>query len=282
MQKIIRNLFLLLVTLLLSPLAQAQVQQAKTQARLLSDYDPSTPDKEFRVGVEFKIEPDWHIYWQYPGEFGLPTRVTFKLPEGFKVGDLQWPVPEKFMQSGDQVGYGYSSEVVLFATVKPGLQKSLEAKDIQAEVKWLNCSPKLCVPDSANLELKDLAAQQSNFEELNFWQKKVPVPVLAAESALKVTQSIKGGQGESHVSLVLEWSKEPGQVEFFPALHKDIKLEDVFISQEGLQSLISFKAKILSGVLSMPSKGFTALIKPTADNQHLGVFSFDINLDKGE
>ena len=278
MMKILLSFLFLVSVIAIQPKVHGQVEQAKTQTTLISDYNPSQPDKAFRVGVLFRMQPDWHIYWRYPGEFGLPTRVTFKLPQGFKVGELQWPVPEKFMQSGDQVGFGYSKEVVLFASVQPSTPKPLEAKDIQAEVKWLNCSPKLCVPDSAELVLGDLSVQQSSLEELNLWQSRVPVAVSAVDSPLKVNQSVKESQGEFQVSLVLEWNKEPGQVEFFPALPKDIKLEELFISQEGLQSLISFKTKILPGVLTPASSGFTALIKPTVDNQHLGVFSFDIHL----
>jgi DsbC/DsbD-like thiol-disulfide interchange protein len=271
---------LLLLTMIFVSLSFAAAFPKQTEVSLITDYDPSSvADKKFRIGVRFKMKPDWHIYWQYPGEFGLPTQIKFLLPAGVTAGELKWPAPQQFVQSGNQIGYGYSDQVVLFSDLTiPASQAKLIAQDFKAEVKWLNCSPTLCVPDSAELQLSTFDQAGAAKTELDHWQGHVPLSVQEGSSPLKISQQTNMVGDTGSVSLVLEWSMEHGKVEFFPALPKDLKIEDLFISQEGLQSLISFKVTRLRGVTDRPAQSFSALIRPAAGNEEIQVYSFDIKL----
>src|SRR5438067_6037154 len=76
-------------------------------ATLLADVDSVKAGKPFTLGVLLKIKPGWHVYWKNPGDSGLPTRVTWKLPEGFTADELRFPIPTRFDQPGDIIGYGY-------------------------------------------------------------------------------------------------------------------------------------------------------------------------------
>jgi DsbC/DsbD-like thiol-disulfide interchange protein len=58
------------------------------------------------------------IYWKYPGDAGIPTKIAWQLPEGFKVHDFQWPIPTREKEPGDLEVFAYSSEVLLFAEVE--------------------------------------------------------------------------------------------------------------------------------------------------------------------
>ena len=40
---------------------------------------------EVPVGVLYRIEPGWHIYWKYSGDSGIPTKIEWQLPQGFRV-----------------------------------------------------------------------------------------------------------------------------------------------------------------------------------------------------
>src|SRR5437867_3085239 len=83
------------------------------KATLVSDVSSVKAGQPFTLGVLLKIEPGWHVYWKNPGESGMATSVQWKVPEGFKVGELQFPIPIRFGQSGDVIGYGYQDEVLL-------------------------------------------------------------------------------------------------------------------------------------------------------------------------
>src|SRR6266566_4026604 len=117
---ILRDVWMVLCILLLwQGLASAQQYNGKelVKASLISDTDGIKPGQKFRLGVLYKIEPGWHIYWRYSGDSGIPTKIEWHLPPGFKVHDLQWPLPLREKQPGDLEVFDYVSETLLFATV---------------------------------------------------------------------------------------------------------------------------------------------------------------------
>src|SRR5687767_1694420 len=110
------------------------------KAELLADVSGLEAGKAFTVGVELIVKPNWHIYWVNAGESGMPTKVEFTLPEGFVAGEVQYPVPLKFVQAGDIIGFGYHDKVMLIATITP--PKELPAGQtvsLKAKVSWLSC-----------------------------------------------------------------------------------------------------------------------------------------------
>src|SRR6185369_17626506 len=88
------------------------------KTELLADVKTVEAGKPFHVGVRLHIKPGWHVYWINPGDAGLPTRVKFSLPDGFKAGELKYPLPVRFEQGG-VIGYGYHDEVMLIAEITP-------------------------------------------------------------------------------------------------------------------------------------------------------------------
>ena len=76
------------------------------EARLVADATAVRPGQTFTIGVELKMKPGWHVYWKNPGDAGLPVSAELSGPEGFRFGEVQWPVPIEFVQPGDVVGYG--------------------------------------------------------------------------------------------------------------------------------------------------------------------------------
>ena len=59
------------------------------------------PGKPFTVGLLLRMAPGWHTYWKFSGDAGLPTELKWKLPPGWKIGDIQWPIPLKTVDPGD-------------------------------------------------------------------------------------------------------------------------------------------------------------------------------------
>jgi thiol:disulfide interchange protein len=122
------------------------------RATLLADVKAIEPGQKFRVGVLYRIEPSWHIYWRYSGDSGIPTKIAWQLPPGFKVGSLQWPVPMRDKEPGDLEVFDYTSEVLLFAEVEAPATLPPDPILIQAKTDWLVCQS-LCVPGKAQLSL---------------------------------------------------------------------------------------------------------------------------------
>ena len=192
--------------------AGAQTPRNLVKAELKSDFRPGASAQNFLVGVHLRIEPNWHVYWKYPGDAGMATSVKWKLPDGFTVSDLMWPVPIAFEQPGQIQGFGYEDEVVLLARVTPPAGWS-GAATIGAEMNWLCCET-TCVPGKVSLQLQvdsTVTANPEDVELLAKWLVRVPIPADSPENPAKIKVSSAGldyrielsGIGAEHVQCLL-------------------------------------------------------------------------------
>ncbi len=117
--------------------------------RLLVDAGDTASGSMGWVGVQFTIPPQWHIYWQNPGDSGIPTSFKWTLPEGVEAGPIQWPVPHAVDTSGI-VNYGYDDHVLLQAPLH--LTSTLGKADAGLKVDWLVCHD-TCIPESASFHI---------------------------------------------------------------------------------------------------------------------------------
>jgi DsbC/DsbD-like thiol-disulfide interchange protein/cytochrome c biogenesis protein CcdA len=103
--------------------------------------------------LHLDIQPGWHIYWQNPGDSGLPTAIDWQLPPGFSAGQILWPVPEHFVRNG--IGnYGYAGSADLLVPITPPKElASGQTVGLAAEASWLVCAD-ICIPGSAKLSLR--------------------------------------------------------------------------------------------------------------------------------
>ena len=99
------------------------------------------------AGVTFTMPEHWHIYWQNPGDSGIPTTLAWTVPEGISAGDIIWPAPERLETSG-LVSYGYSGRVTL--PVPLTVTGDRAHGPVTVTAKWLVCND-VCVPESATL-----------------------------------------------------------------------------------------------------------------------------------
>ena len=137
-----------------APHGLAQTYQGKqlVKAELLADTNAVVPGKPFTVGLLLRMAPGWHTYWKFSGDAGLPTEMKWKLPPGWKVGDIQWPIPLKTIDPGDIETYGYENEVLLIQEITPPSKLDDSSAKLSTEANWLVCE-KICIPGSATLQL---------------------------------------------------------------------------------------------------------------------------------
>ncbi len=102
------------------------------------------------MALVLEMRPDWHVYWKNPGDSGLPTKLEWQLPPGFRAGPLLWPVPERFDTQG-LITFGYSGTVLLLSEITPPESlKNGERVDLKARADWLACRVE-CTPGTASL-----------------------------------------------------------------------------------------------------------------------------------
>ncbi|MBX9668936.1 MAG: thioredoxin family protein [Candidatus Obscuribacterales bacterium] len=123
-------------------LAQGEVH---AKATLVPESSTIKPGEPFLVGVDFQIDPGWHIYYKEAGDAGMPTGVEWKLPHGFKSEELQWEKPHKFVDAGITT-YGYSGSTLIAAKITPPADLAPGGTvKIEANLKWLTCK-EICLP----------------------------------------------------------------------------------------------------------------------------------------
>src|SRR5258708_7413165 len=151
-----RSFYLVLFYLVCSPrilIAQVQDGRELVHATLLTDTATVQAGQKFHIGDLYKIEPDWHIYWKYAGDSGIPTEMELHLLPGFQAGRIQWPLPSRDKEAGELEVFAYGSEVLLYAEVTASASLPAGPIAIKADSKWLVCKSS-CVPGDANLSLE--------------------------------------------------------------------------------------------------------------------------------
>jgi thiol:disulfide interchange protein/DsbC/DsbD-like thiol-disulfide interchange protein len=178
---------------------------------LVADTTAIVPGKPFTVGVRLEMEPGWHIYWKYPGDSGGAPSVEWQLPEGFKAGPIQWPIPHSRMDD-DLLSYIYETDVVLPVKITPPAQLPAGEVTLKAHVKWLVCE-KLCMPGQGDVELKMAAggdAAPANADLFAKWRARLP-----KESAPPFRAHWDLGKPDQF-SLRIDGAPAGAMLEFFP------------------------------------------------------------------
>ena len=126
------------------------VRTEHVEAELVTEKTGAQPGKPFVVGLKLRMAEHWHTYWKNPGDSGLPTRIQWQLPDGWKAGEIQWPYP-KPLPIGPLMNYGYEDEVVLLTELTPPASAS-GPQAIKAKAEWLVCKD-VCIPEKGELDL---------------------------------------------------------------------------------------------------------------------------------
>lgn len=188
-RSIFRSLAPVLAPAILAAGAHAQLSpfsdEPAAKVRLISSDTSIAPDIETWLGVEFDIAPGWHIYWPGQNDSGYAPSVEWTLPEGFTVGDLQWPTPKRYIMPGDILDHTYEGRVVLLAKLTaPATIQAGASVPISAKVAWLECEEG-CVPREAevSIDLKggsDAGAASTESVAISMTESRLPKSALDA------------------------------------------------------------------------------------------------------
>jgi len=203
--------------ILLAHSAFGQTYQGKelVKATLLADTYAIVPGKPCNAGLLLRMAPGWHTYWKFSGDAGLPTEIKWNLPPGWKVGEIQWPIPLKTNDPGDIQTYGYQDEVMLIQEITPPAKIDSSLVKLSAQADWLVCE-RICIPGSANLELELSTATSSepkNTDLFARYRRLVPQDFPAAQTASS-TWSRTGN--DLHLKVTGEQIANYQTLDFFP------------------------------------------------------------------
>ena len=215
----LRHLSFTVVALLLALCFAASAFAApKTQIRLLLSAETARPGDVVWAGLEMDMPSPWHTYWRNGGDAGEATEIKWTLPKGVTAGEINWPLPEKEIDTaGDTsiVTYIYTNQVILLVPLT--LDKSLPAGPLTltASAKWMECSDICVMADkevSANSAIGDAAKPSPDAAVIETWRQKIPHPDTASNAAAfwDIEPPMTNARG-----LILEWKTNAAPADFY-------------------------------------------------------------------
>ena len=130
------------------------------------------------LAVNFSNHSHWHTYWKNPGDAGRPIQVELS---DVKLTPLEWPLPQRFVEPGDIIVYGYSGDYTLFFA----MDSAPKNRPLNLSVKWLVCKH-ICLPEKIEIGvifedggLSPRGATLGKLKDatLKLRRKQLPVPV---------------------------------------------------------------------------------------------------------
>lgn len=160
-----KNLLLLAAaTLSISSVFAAPIKAPHITVELLSEKEAVASNTTQYIGIHFRPDPEWHIYWKNPGDSGLPPKVEWKIePGSVTASDFIFPAPER-IPYGTLVNFGYNGDQLILAELKTGSLKPGSQVKITANARWLVCKEE-CVPGKATMSLSLPVIEAGEFEK---------------------------------------------------------------------------------------------------------------------
>lgn len=161
-------------------------QQAKhLKAELVSEYQQVMPGQQLWLALHFIPDEHWHTYWQNPGDSGLATSISWQLPDGVTVGDIQWPTPQAF-SIPPLMNYGFEGPTVLLSQLTVPADFRGDQLSIRARADWLVCE-EICIPADAEFALTLPVGQAAVLSDsatavIASGNSKLPIPLTVSGS----------------------------------------------------------------------------------------------------
>jgi DsbC/DsbD-like thiol-disulfide interchange protein len=205
-----------MVILAARPSAQLPAD-SHAKVELITEQNTVPPGRPLWVGLLFRPDEGWHIYWQNPGDAGEPPKVQWQLPPGFTAGAIRWPQPIR-LGSGTVVDYGYEGQVLLMAPIEgPVKGYATSIPSLSADVKYIVCR-EMCIPGKAHLTLALPPGGNWGRWRALFEQTRQKLPKQAPPSWKISVESDKSHfvvsvRGSPQVQSARFFPLEPGQIE---------------------------------------------------------------------
>ncbi|QWC56095.1 thiol:disulfide interchange protein [Erythrobacter sp. 3-20A1M] len=163
-------LFLAVLASLLAQPVQAQRAEPPHLRPQLLLVDSADGGRERTYALVFDPEPGWHGYWRNPGDAGLPMHLEWNWPSDW-IGELQYPVPQQLVIGG-LMNHVYEHEYAVLVPVEmPRGAQAGGREPLSVKARWLACTDRICVPESATLVARDARGSGARFAR---WQAAIP------------------------------------------------------------------------------------------------------------
>ncbi len=140
-----------IVTLLAVLMSSAQAQGIDPHVRASMTSLGAPTESSLAVRITIQVDPGWHIGAQHTGTGGLPTTLSWSVPEGWTVSHVQWATPLSHRTRNDTL-FIYQGR--LHIDVLLARSSSRPGDPIRVTIAFGACREDLCVPGEIALNLR--------------------------------------------------------------------------------------------------------------------------------
>lgn len=157
--------------------ASPWAENEASRVRLVTAWTVAPRQGELRLGLHFRLEPGWHVYWKNSGDSGYPPSLKLVAAGGeLSAPEILWPAPHRYQLPAGLVAFGYEDEVVY--PVRAGLTAAGESLHLTGELDYVACHEE-CIPFSYVLELEQPLGEAGEADAetaplLDAWWRRVP------------------------------------------------------------------------------------------------------------
>lgn len=178
-------------------------ENGPSRVRLVTAWQTAPAAGELRLGLHFRTDPGWHVYWKNSGDAGYAPTVRFTEAPGLKQPELLWPAPNRFDLPGGLVAFGYEGEVVY--PLRARLESTAKSLQLTADVDYLVCEVD-CIPYRSTLTLTQPLGPPAPDPEtaplVDTWWARVPRPAVDIPGVRTATV-LESGQGKAVLEIRL-------------------------------------------------------------------------------
>lgn len=240
--RLLQSIFLSAIIILSSNTAFAYPDNSNNepeqyvQVHLIADKTNVKAGDTITVGIDEKIYPNWHTYWQNAGDSGTPLEITWDAPKEFKFSPIKHPIP-KIIPYGPLTNYGHEGNIVLLQTLT--LPKTIPDGEIKlaADINLLVCH-EICIPENHKALLILNGSVAPNLNKIQNAKDKLPKNI-----------ALKGKITEDNDSLIINVDIEN------PNIFKNIDSIDLLPIEWGIiDNTAKTKAQITNTGLQITHK----------------------------
>lgn len=261
-------LFVLTQIFITAGSAHAFDPTAHLQAEIVSKQETLHASEPFEIGVAFRIDPGWHIYWDNAGDSGYKTSIEWTFDKKVKIlKENVTPTPEVFNSDGI-VDYGFKRNVLYSTTAQLEDDPKAFSIFVEADIKYLICKD-ICLPGETKIS-KAFTLGTDNEPSINAGMFLIQEERLAKEDESLTISSIV--EGEKY-KILIDGLNAPENIHFIPQ-HEGLIVDSAeqTLSTSGTATVLSItkdtKSKKefteLEGILNIDEKQFV-IVKTTPE-----------------
>jgi hypothetical protein len=130
-------LYLPLLAVLLQSSLFAILKRGPISMELVSEQKTVVDGKAFWLGWRIIREKGWHTYWKHPGDVGVPPKIEWMVPDGFKVGELIYALPQR-VSMGKVKAHGNYGETLFLCKFESSVPlESGMLLEISGKASWI-------------------------------------------------------------------------------------------------------------------------------------------------